>query len=92
MPLLSSLVSGSSSAYGKLKRCESGQAGTNVVHAFLLFVFVGLAENERLVSNDMYFRDLNDCVWYARTLHQQGQKITSYCLPRLVPKGTLIYD
>jgi hypothetical protein len=63
-----------------------------VAHAFLLFVFVGIAENERLVSNDMYFRDLNDCVWYAQKLHKQGQKISAYCLPRMVPKGQQIYD
>lgn len=63
-----------------------------MAHAFLLFVFVGIAENERLVSNDMYFRDLNDCVWYAQKLHKQGQKISAYCLPRMVPKGKQIYD
>ena len=63
-----------------------------MAHAFLLFVFVGIAENERLVSNDMYFRDLNDCVWYAQKLHKQGQKISAYCLPRMVSKGQQIYD
>ena len=87
-----SLVSGSSFESGKQKRCEDGQAATDVVHAFLLFVFVGLAENQRLVSNDLYFRSLADCVWYAQTLHRQGSNITAYCLPKLVPEGTRIYD
>ena len=63
-----------------------------MVHAFLLFVFVGLAEDKRLVSNDLYFRSLADCVWYAQTLHKQGSTITAYCLPKLVPEGTRIYD
>ena len=44
-------------------------------------VHIGIGEDERLVSKDMYFRDLNECVWYAQKLHKQGQKITAYCLP-----------
>ena len=55
-----------------------------MIHVFLLFVYTGIGENERLVSKDMYFRDLNDCVWYAQTLHKQGQKITAYCLPKRI--------
>jgi len=55
-----------------------------MIHAFLLFVYVGIGEDRRLVSNDLYFRDLNDCTWYAQKLHKQGQQITAYCLPRLV--------
>ena len=44
-----------------------------------------------MVSNDMYFADLNDCVWYAQVLHKQGEKITSYCLPKLVNDNTKVY-
>jgi hypothetical protein len=49
-------------------------------HVFLLFVFL----NKQLVSSDLYFRDLRECVWYAQTLHKQGSKITSYCLPKYI--------
>lgn len=58
-----------------------------MMHAFLLLVFV----SGELVSNDMYFRSLKECVWYAQTLHKQGQKITSYCLPKLVNEDVRTY-
>lgn len=60
-------------------------------HVFLLFVFLGTGEDKRTVSNDMYFRDLNECVWYAQKLHRQGEAITSYCLPRLVDDNVKVY-
>ena len=62
-----------------------------MIHVFLLFVYVGFGENERLISKDMYFRNLNECVWYAQTLHKQGKGITAYCLPKLVDKDTRVY-
>jgi hypothetical protein len=60
-------------------------------HVFLLYVFLGIGEDTRLVSNDMYFADLNDCVWYAQTIHKQGKKVTSYCLPTLIDKNMKVY-
>jgi hypothetical protein len=60
-------------------------------HVFLLFVFLGTGEDKRLASNDLYFADLNDCVWYAQILHKQGEKITSYCLPKLVDENMKVY-
>tara|TARA_R100000458_G_scaffold42580_1_gene40478 strand:+ start:1362 stop:1601 length:240 start_codon:yes stop_codon:yes gene_type:complete len=62
-----------------------------MIHAFLLFVFVGIGEEKKLESNDMYFRDVNECTYFARQLHKQGQKITAYCVPRLVDKDTRVY-
>ena len=60
-----------------------------MIHAFLLFVFIGIGEEKGLVSNDLYFRDLNECVWYAQKLHKQGNLVTAYCMPKLVDKGTI---
>tara|TARA_X000001316_G_scaffold11250_1_gene4002 strand:- start:853 stop:1044 length:192 start_codon:yes stop_codon:yes gene_type:complete len=60
-----------------------------VIHAFLLFVFIGIGEEKKLVSNDLYFKDLNDCLWYAQKLHKQGSEITSYCLPKSIDSGTV---
>ena len=62
-----------------------------MIHAFLLFVFVGVGEGSKLVSNDMHFRSIDDCVYFAQRLHKQGQKITSYCLPVMVDKDTKVY-
>jgi len=60
-------------------------------HVFLLFVFLGTGEDKQMVSSDMYFADLNDCVWFAQALHKQGEKITSYCLPKLVNENIKVY-
>ena len=60
-------------------------------HAFLLFVFLGVGEDKKLVSNDMYFADLNECVYFAQKLHKQGENITSYCLPKMVDEDVRIY-
>ena len=60
-------------------------------HVFLLFVFLGIGEDRRQVSGDMYFRDLNDCVWYAQKLHKQGERVTAYCLPAIVNKDMETY-
>tara|TARA_R100001510_G_C7573848_1_gene149276 strand:- start:440 stop:628 length:189 start_codon:yes stop_codon:yes gene_type:complete len=62
-----------------------------MIHVFLLYVYVGLGEDKRLVSNDMYFRSVDDCVYFSQRLHKQGQKITSYCLPTLVDKDVKVY-
>ena len=62
-----------------------------MIHVFLLFVFVGLGEEQRLKINDMYFRSVDDCVYFAQRLHKQGQKITAYCLPVMVDKDTKVY-
>ena len=63
-----------------------------MTHAFLLFVFLGVGEERRLVTNDLYFRDLSECVWYAQTIRKQGNQLTSYCLPKLVnPEQVRLY-
>tara|TARA_Y100000004_G_scaffold166900_1_gene199035 strand:- start:1568 stop:1762 length:195 start_codon:yes stop_codon:yes gene_type:complete len=62
-----------------------------ILHAFLLTVWVGIGEDKRKVSDDMYFRNINDCVYYAQRLHKQGQKVTAYCLPVVVNDKTKVY-
>ena len=67
----------------------------NLVRAFLLTVFLHDGSGgKKLVSNDMYWRDINSCKWYARQIHSQSRdKITAYCLPRLVdPQTVRLYD
>ena len=63
-----------------------------MIHVFLLFVYMGLGEDKRLKSNDMYFRSVDDCVYFAQRLSKQGSNITAYCLPKLVDenKGVLM--
>ena len=89
----------------RIKRIEHimiGTAGTTIlllvgiilngmIHVFLLFVYVGVGEDKRLTSNDMYFRSVDDCVYFAQRLHKQGNNITAYCLPKLVDKDVRTY-
>ena len=49
-----------------------------MIHAFLLVVIL----NGEAVSKDMYFRNVNECVYFAQVLRKQSKdKITSYCIP-----------
>jgi len=62
-----------------------------MMHVFLLLVYLGVGEEKQLVSGDMYFYDLDECTWFAQKLHKQGSKITAYCLPKLVDKNVKVY-
>jgi len=57
-----------------------------VIHVFVLYVFLGLDADKKLISKDMYFKDLKECTWYAKTFEQQKNNIASYCLPTRVNK------
>lgn len=73
-----------------------------MVHVFLLLLYVGSGESEKLVSGDMYFRDVNDCNYYASRLtmrygnykytsRMQGKhKATAYCVPKYVEEGSVV--
>ena len=62
-----------------------------MIHVFVLMVFVGVGEEKRVVSNDMHFFDINECVYFDQHLHKQGNTITAYCLPKMVDKDTRVY-
>ena len=63
-----------------------------MIHAFLLFVFIGVGDDKVLKSNDLYFRSVDDCTYFAKRLHGQGNNITAYCLPVQVdPKKVKVY-
>ena len=55
--------------------------------AFALYVFV----DGKQVPEVMRFRDINECVFYARKLHAQGHEITAYCVPEAVSKDMRVY-
>jgi hypothetical protein len=52
---------------------------------------MGLGDDKRLKSNDMYFRSVDDCVYFAQRLSKQGKNITAYCLPVVVDANTKVY-
>jgi len=69
-----------------------------VITVFVLMVFIGLGDNEKLHSDKMIFRSLVDCQWYAaRIVNVYGnygytrpgtEKITAYCLPKELREGS----
>ena len=71
------------------------------MHAFLLMVYMGQA----LVSKDMYFKNINDCLYFAERLNNQPEvpnrnaqegsdklvKYVAVCVPKYVGKNTKLY-
>ena len=71
------------------------------MHAFLLMVYMGQA----LVSKDMYFKNINDCLYFAERLNKQpmvpnrnaqegGDKLVKYvavCVPKNVGTNMKLY-
>jgi hypothetical protein len=72
-----------------------------MIHVFVLLLFIGQGDGKQLVSGDMYFYDIKDCNWYAAQLvkrygnykynHRipQNLKATAYCEPRYIQKDSL---
>ena len=71
------------------------------MHAFLLMVYMGQA----LVSKDMYFRSIDDCLYFAERLSNQPMvpnrnaqegvdklvKYVAVCVPKYVGSNTKLY-
>ena len=67
-----------------------------MTHAFLLLVYLGTGDGRQLISNDMYFRSVSDCNWFAAELSRRygnygrieqlhpDDRVTAYCVPKLV--------
>mgnify|MGYP001291177271 CR=1 FL=1 len=67
-----------------------------MVHAFLLLVYLGTGDARQLISNDMYFRSIDDCNYFAsrvakrygnysyRDLMDSKDRVTSYCVPKYI--------
>jgi hypothetical protein len=64
----------------------------DIFHAFLLTVWLGVGEDKRKVSSDMYFRSVDRCVYFAQRLHKQGGDVTSVCIPVIVGPDQKVYD
>jgi|TARA_X000001316_G_C916195_1_gene30549 hypothetical protein len=64
-----------------------------MIHIFLLVVYLGVGEDRRLISNDMYFYDINRCNYFAKQVSKRygnyrymdfidpRDRVTSYCKP-----------
>lgn len=74
-----------------------------MIHAFLLMVYLGIGDDRRLISNDMYFRDVRTCNFFAKELSKRystyaamdkRDRATAYCVPKYIREGggVEIYD
>jgi len=72
-----------------------------MVHVFILLVYIGTGESRYLASGDMYFRSITDCNFYAREVSRrygsytyrdwvdERDRVTAYCVPKYLKKGTV---
>jgi len=70
-------------------------------HVFLLMVYLGTGDARTLVSNDMYFEDVDRCNYFAsqvtkrygnyqyHSLLDPRDRVTAYCLPKQIEKGSV---
>lgn len=74
-----------------------------MIHVFLLQVYLGIGDARRLISNDMYFRNVTTCNFFAKELSKRystyaamdkRDRATAYCVPKYVNegRGISIYD
>lgn len=67
-----------------------------MIHVFLLMVYLGVGDDRRLISNDMYFYSITDCNFFAKELSKRygnfefysylnsKDKVTAYCVPKYI--------
>ena len=72
-----------------------------MIHAFMLMLYMG----EALVSQDMYFKNINECLYFAERLNNQpmvpnrnaqegSDKLVKYvavCVPKKVGNNVKLY-
>ena len=74
-----------------------------MIHVFLLQLYLGIGEDRRLISKDMYFRNITTCNFFAKELSKRystyaamdkRDRATAYCVPKYVREnsGLSIYD
>ena len=60
-----------------------------IIHVFVLYVFLDDVKVKRELPR---FRNVDDCVYFAKRLSGQGKSITAYCLPEITRKGQRVYQ
>ena len=71
------------------------------MHVFLLLVYLGVGDDRVLVSNDMYFKSILDCNFFASEVSKRygnyqysdwidnRDKVTAYCIPKYINPSTV---
>lgn len=71
------------------------------MHVFLLLVYLGVGDDRVLVSNDMYFKSILNCNFFASEVSKRygnyqysdwidnRDKVTAYCIPKYINPNTV---
>ena len=71
------------------------------MHVFLLLVYLGVGDDRVLVSNDMYFKSILNCNFFASGVSKRygnyqysdwidnRDKVTAYCIPKYINPNTV---
>jgi hypothetical protein len=71
------------------------------MHVFLLLVYLGVGDDRVLISNDMYFRSILNCNFFASEVSKRygnyqysdwidnRDKVTAYCVPKYINPDTV---
>jgi hypothetical protein len=71
------------------------------MHVFLLLVYLGVGDDRVLISNDMYFRSILNCNFYASEVSKRygnfqyhdwmdnRDRVTAYCVPKYIKSGSV---
>ena len=76
-----------------------------MMHVFLLMVYLGVGDDRKLVSGDMYFESITRCNYFAKELAKRygnfggargldkRDRATAYCVPKFIKIGSVeVYD
>jgi len=72
-----------------------------MTHVFLLLVYIGVGDGRQLASNDLYFKSISECNWFASQVAKRfgsygsldgidpKDRVTAYCVPQYVTDGSV---
>ena len=72
-----------------------------MMHVFLLMVYLGVGDSRKVISDNMYFRSVTDCNFYAKELTKRygnyqsldrmdsRDRVTAYCVPKYIKKDAV---
>lgn len=74
---------------------------TELIHVFLLMLYLGTGDDRKLISQDMYFYSIDDCNYFAKRLIERHgnygviewmdprDRATAYCTPKVIRKDAV---
>ena len=73
--------------WGRL-RSQKENHKIEIIHVFVLYVFL---DGVKVKGEPLRFRNVDDCVYFAKRLSGQGKSITAYCLHDTARQDQKVY-